>query len=87
MSSFDRDRMKLLLEQSQSWPGAYTFKFIVAPTHEDRVRALLPEAKISVRASKNGKYVAVTLVCHMESPDAVLDVHMEANQIEGLISL
>jgi putative lipoic acid-binding regulatory protein len=82
------DRHRQLLEESHEWPTTYTFKFIVPSGRVAEVEAILPDgAEIHHRASSGGKYVSVTGVVEMGSPDAVLAVYDAARAIDGIIGL
>lgn len=81
------DHFKKLLADHHDWPCDYLFKFVVPVEHEPRVCAMIADAKISRRHSKNGRFVSVSITARMESPEAVIEIHKLAALIEGLISL
>lgn len=82
-----RDEMKALLDQSQTWPGEYTFKFIVPKDQLLETHALFGGEKTTDRQSSNGRYVGVSLTKVMPSAEAVLDIYDRAKEIPGLIAL
>ena len=79
--------LKTKLDNHHDWPEDYTFKFVVPKDQIDELLAVLPEGKTSQRESKTGKYIAVTLVLHVNHSDEVIDVYKKATKIENLISL
>lgn len=81
------EHFKQLLKDHHEWPCRYHFKFVVPAEFEQEVRALLPNAEITVRASRNGKFVSVSLIALVENPDEVVEVHTRAATIDGLIAL
>jgi uncharacterized protein len=80
-------KLRELLQDQHTWPTDYLFKFIVPAKQVEKVRALFPHNKVSVRQSTKGKYVALTVTIWAESPDLVIAVYQKASDIEGLISL
>lgn len=80
-------RQKLIDEGG--WPKKYMFKFIAPnqPLVLNAVVAQLPKGKTDLRASKNGKYIAVSHVATMPSADAVINVTSAISSMPGVISL
>ena len=76
-----------MLEEQFEWPGPYLFKFVVPAAKESDVRALLGDAEITTRASKNGTYVSVSATVTLDSPRAVVEVYLRAEKIDGLLSI
>lgn len=81
------EKFKKLLSEHHDWPCRYHFKFVVPAEQEDKVRALIEGADVSVRPSRNGKFVSVTLEAVIDSPEDVVEIHTRASAIEGLIAL
>jgi hypothetical protein len=81
------DHFKQLLAEHHDWPCQYLFKFVVPSEHEGQVRALIPDAEITVRQSKNGRFVSVSIKAEIDSPEDVIEIHTRASLIEGLIAL
>lgn len=81
-------RIKQLLEEEESLPLKYTFKFIV-PTHKlSEIVSLFPdEENISTRPSSKGSYISVTVIRVVESADHVIKVYESVSVIEGVVSL
>lgn len=75
------------LKATHTFPGKYSFKFIVASEKQDEVKKLLPKAITKFNESKGGKYTSITLTEQMDSAEKVLDIYKKAKQIEGIISL
>ena len=82
----DNDFRNALLA-SHNFPCEYCFKFVVPLDQKTSVINLAPQAKITERLSKNGKYVSVTLFQHVETVDDVLTIYKNASAIKDLISL
>lgn len=85
------EKLKEQLRQSTQWPSLYMFKFIV-PADNDKiaqVEALFDstQAQIQIRQSRKGNFVSVTAKEMMLSPENVINRYLEAEGIEGLISL
>jgi putative lipoic acid-binding regulatory protein len=79
--------MRALLDNSQQWPGEYTFKFIVPKDQLLETHALFGGEKTQDRQSSNGRYVGVSITKVMDSADAVLEIYDKARAIPGLIAL
>ena len=81
-------RLKGLLEDQHSWPGVYTFKFIVPVSKVAQILAFFDESyEISHRPSKKGNYISVTVKREMNSADDVIRIYQSVSVIEGLITL
>lgn len=85
------EKLKLQLEEGFEWPTVYLFKFIVPASNEKiaKVESLFnsKEAQISMRQSRKGNFVSISGKEMMMSPQKVIDRYLEAEKIEGLISL
>ncbi|EMR02418.1 DUF493 family protein [Cesiribacter andamanensis] len=75
------------LEIEYTWPSAYTFKFIVPQGNEEKVRELFPESEVLEKKSSKGNYTSLTARVMAESSDAIIEVYVRAQHIEGLIAL
>lgn len=87
---FDENTLKTLqvrLDDVFIWPCLYVFKFIVGKGQLGEVTALFSGVEVTVRDSKHGKYVGVTVELSMESSAAVIEIYRRASLIEGLIAL
>lgn len=77
------------LEQ-EDWPRMYFFKFI-APS-DSRTIALVTnlfedENNITLRPSRKGNYISISVKEVMMDADSVIEVYEKAAQIKGVISL
>ena len=85
------EKLKEQLGQSTTWPSLYMFKFIVPAENEKiaQVEGLFntKESQIQIRESRKGNFVSITAKEMMMSPDKVIERYLEAEGIEGLISL
>jgi hypothetical protein len=80
------DRLREVLESTCSWPGEYTFKFVVPRASASHLIALLGDLPYSERPSRTGKYLAVTVCARMDSSAAVIDLYRRAAEVKGLLS-
>lgn len=85
--TFDRQAFKDKLEAQTTFPTLYMFKFIVPNGIETHVAALLPNNKMTLKHSSQGKYVSATIKAMMPNSDSILDIYEKASEIEGVISL
>ncbi len=84
-------KLKKKLKQDTSFPTKYLFKFIV-PTDEDKISQIenlfnYEGAVINKTSSKTGKYTSVSIHVVMKKADHIIIKYMEAEKIEGIISL
>lgn len=85
-------KLKIQLEETNTWPSEYLYKFIVL-TEKVKIKQIEDlfdntGAVISTKESKNGKYTSVSVNVIMRNPDAVIDMYLEVTtNIEGVISL
>ncbi|UCS94473.1 DUF493 domain-containing protein [Echinicola marina] len=84
---FDKKAFKTKLEEQNSFPALYMFKFIVPKGKEAEVASLLPNNEISLKESAKGTYVSVTIKAMMPDSDSILGIYEKAAKIEGIISL
>jgi len=79
------------LKDGFDWPTVYMFKFIVPADNAKiaKVESLFnsKEAQISMRNSRKGNFVSITAKELMMNPEKVIERYLEAEGIEGLISL
>lgn len=83
----DNTRFKALLDENYIWPAEFPFKFIVFPHQVDELKGLLNDAEITIRESKNGKYVSVSTSMKMSSSDEVIYIYEKVKIVDGLIAL
>ncbi len=89
-----KEKYMKLLEQLKigfDWPTVYMFKFIV-PADNSKIAQVenlfnSEEAQVSIRNSSKGNFVSITAKEMMLSPEKVIDRYIQAEGIEGLISL
>jgi hypothetical protein len=85
------EKLKQQLIEGFEWPTLYMFKFIIPADNKKlaQVEKLFDsnEAEINMRQSRKGNYISITAREMMMSPDKVIDRYLEAEKIEGLISL
>jgi putative lipoic acid-binding regulatory protein len=81
------DRFQALLDDQNSWPAEYTFKFIVPAQRLDELKAVFGQIPLKTRTSRKGSYTSVTARVMMHSSDEVLALYTAAGAIEGVIAL
>ncbi len=82
------NRLKCLLEEEESFPLKYTFKFIVPTQKLSQILGLFPdEENISTKPSSKGTYISVTIIRNVNSPQEVVKVYESVSVVEGVISL
>ncbi|MUP39794.1 DUF493 family protein [Labilibaculum euxinus] len=83
-------KLRYQLMESLTWPSLYMFKFII-PNSDEKVKAvkeLFPaDTEFSFKTSKDLKFIGITVKKEMESADAVIDIYMKAQRIEGIMIL
>lgn len=75
------------LDQHYAWPSLYIYKFIVPKGKEEEVKKLFPLHAATEKQSKQGNYTSITIQAMMHSSDAVIDMYVQASQIEGIVAL
>lgn len=77
------------LEQVESFPGKYNFKFIVKNevSKLDELKAIFPEETMQSNESKNGKYISLTIAKDVNDADEVIAYYKKAAAIEGIMML
>ena len=83
--------LKAKLKEGTKFPAKYLFKFIVKGQEkkEKEIESIFDHmgAVITKNKSKTGKYISVSIIVTMKSADAVIEKYLEAEKIEGIISL
>ena len=84
-------KLKKKLKKDTVFPSKYLFKFIV-PAAEDKIKQVedifdFTGAVITKKSSKTGKYVSLSVLVIMKKADDIITKYMEAEKVEGIISL
>ena len=84
-------KLKKKLKKDTTFPAKYLFKFIV-PASEDRVNQVeaifdFTGAVITKTSSKTGKYTSISVLVVMKKADDIIAKYMEAEKVDGIISL
>lgn len=79
------------LDETQTWPAIYMFKFIV-PADNEKIAHLqslfnTQESEVVTRASSKGNFISLTAKELMLSTDKVIERYEQAAKIDGVISL
>ena len=85
------DRLKTELNNSNTWPAEYLFKFIV-PTDQEKIDKVENAfnsmgAVIQTKNSKTGKYTSISIDVQMPNAQKIIDKYLELSTVKGIISL
>ncbi|WP_309641853.1 DUF493 family protein [Flavobacterium sp.] len=85
------ERLKVELDNSNTWPAEYLFKFIV-PTAVEKIQKIEDAfncmgAVIKTTKSKTGKFTSISVDVQMKDAQEIVDKYIEVSTIEGIISL
>ena len=85
------DRLQVELDNSNTWPALYLFKFIV-PTDKDKIQRVESAfdcmgAVINTKKSKTGKFTSISIDVTMKDSQEIVDKYLEVSTIEGIVSL
>ena len=85
------ERLKTELNNSNTWPAEYLFKFIV-PTDQEKIEKVENAfnsmgAVIETKNSKTGKYTSISIDVQMPNAQEIIDKYLELSTIKGIISL
>lgn len=85
------ERLRTELNNSNTWPAEYLFKFIV-PTNPEKIETVENAfnnmgAVIVTKHSKTGKYTSVSIDVQMTNAQKIIDKYLELSTVEGIISL
>jgi putative lipoic acid-binding regulatory protein len=84
-------KLKKKLKKDTVFPTKYLFKFII-PASDDKIKQVedlfdFTGAVITKTSSKTGKYVSVSVLVVMKKAEDIILKYMEAEKVEGIISL
>lgn len=90
MSEDKFSELKNKLNETQSYPTVYMFKFIMEAEH--RIIALVENlfsenAEIYTKESDKGKYISITVKEVMMSTDEIIAIYTKASEIKGVMLL
>ena len=85
------ERLKTELNNSNTWPAEYLFKFIV-PTDQEKIEKVENAfnsmgAVIETKNSKTGKYTSISIDVQMPNAQKIIDKYLELSKVKGIISL
>jgi putative lipoic acid-binding regulatory protein len=85
------DRLKVELDNSNTWPALYLFKFIVPSEADNVARVELAfdcmGAVIKTTKSKTGKFTSVSVDVQVKDSQEIIDKYLEVSDIKGIVSL
>jgi putative lipoic acid-binding regulatory protein len=84
-------RLKKKLKKDSSFPSKYLFKFIV-PSDDHKIMQVENMfnhlgAVVNKTSSKTGKFTSISILVVMKKADDIISKYIEAEKIEGIISL
>ena len=85
------ERLRIELNNSNTWPAKYLFKFIV-PTDQEKIEKVENAfnsmgAVIETKNSKTGKYTSISIDVQMPNAQKIIDKYLELSTVKGIISL
>ena len=85
------NRLQVELDNSNTWPAEYLFKFIV-PSIENNVEFVenafnCMGAVIKTTKSKTGKYTSISVDVTVENSNEIIQKYKEVSVIKGIVSL
>jgi nitrate reductase NapAB chaperone NapD len=85
------ERLKVELDNSNSWPAEYLFKFIV-PTSDENIKKVEEAfncmgAVIKTTKSRTGKFTSISIDLEVKDSQEIIDKYQEVSTIEGIVSL
>ena len=86
------NKLKAQLYETTKWPSKYLFKFIVKsdPIKIAKIESVFDNtgAVINHAASKNGKYISVSVHVEMKNPESVINKYRQiGKEVQDVISL
>ncbi|MFZ8961128.1 MAG: DUF493 family protein [Flavobacteriaceae bacterium] len=79
------------LQQSQSWPGLYLFKFIVKTNSSNltHLKSLFEDknAVLSEKKSSKNAFVSLSVRITMKDPEEVISIYKKVSLLKGVIVL
>ena len=84
-------RLKTELDNSNTWPAEYLFKFIV-PSVSNNVQFVESQfdnlgAIIKTTKSKTAKFTSISVDVTMNSAQQIVDKYLQVSAIKGIVSL
>ena len=85
------ERLRVELDNSNTWPAEYLFKFIV-PTTEQNILEVENAfnnigAIIKTTASKTGKFTSISIDVAMNDATTIIEKYQQLSNIKGIVSL
>ena len=85
------ERLKVELDNSNTWPAEYLFKFIM-PDVADNAKKVEEAfncmgAVIKTTKSKTGKFISFSVDVTVKDSQEIIDKYQELSTIEGIVSL
>jgi putative lipoic acid-binding regulatory protein len=85
------ERLKVELDNSNTWPAEYLFKFIV-PTSDENIKKVEEAfdcmgAVIKTTKSKTGRFTSISIDLEVKDSQEIIDKYQEVATIKGIVSL
>jgi len=75
------------LEEAETWPCKYLFKFIAPRDIAELVVAVFEKHPVQFRESSGGKYISISAEIDVSSVDEIIEIYEKVSLIDGVISL
>jgi putative lipoic acid-binding regulatory protein len=85
------ERLQVELDNSNTWPAEYLFKFIV-PSVDDNIERVenafnCMGAVIKTTKSKTGKFTSISIDVTVKDSQEIIEKYQEVASIKGIVSL
>lgn len=85
------ERLRVELDNSNSWPAEYLFKFIVPSTSQNVLEVENAfnniGAIIKTTSSKTGKFTSISVDVTMKNAEDIIAKYQQLSNIKGIVSL
>lgn len=76
-----------LLKDQHSWPGYYTYKFILKSEMVSQILVIFPDEEVTQRQSEKGNYVSISVKKFFNTPEEVIEYYEKVSLINGVMVL
>lgn len=80
-------KLKLVLDETVTFPTEYYFKFIVPVSEIHHILFLMKDMHVEQRPSSNGNYISVSGKKNCSSSEEIIIIYQRASVIKGIVSL
>jgi putative lipoic acid-binding regulatory protein len=80
-------KLKLVLDETVTFPSEYYFKFIVPVSEIHQILFLMNDMHVEQKPSSKGHYISVSGKKIVKSSDEIITIYQRASVIKGIVSL